>query len=126
MLKFLAENQELVVQLIELFGILLGALLSWAVLQGARLLGIRADDGRVKQALEIARTVTAAAEEWGHRQTKGGGDKPDGSEKLLHAVELAKGMATGALKKWSEDKWAAYIQSQVPELRARLSVPPPT
>lgn len=124
MLKFLAENQGLTIQLLELLGALLGSLLVWAVLRGARLLGLRADDQRVRQAVEIARTVAAAAEEWGHSQVKGGAGKPDGSQKLLHAVELAKQMATGAMKKWGEEQWATYIQSQVPDLRARLSVPP--
>jgi hypothetical protein len=34
-------------------------------------------------------------------------------------------MATGALRQWSAEKWSAFIQAQLPEQRAKLSVPSP-
>jgi hypothetical protein len=125
-MKTLLENPEIAASLAQIvvaaIGVI-GAFLTPLLLRLYSATGAVAGEKEQQLIQQIADQVVHYAEEWAANKIKGG-EVPSGEEKLAVAIDAAKQLATGALTKYADDKWAVAIQAKVPAMRAKLSAPP--
>jgi hypothetical protein len=102
----------------------LGGLITHLLFRLFRRLGVELSEAETKLVLQLRDAGSAYAEEYARAKLKGG-EIVGGEEKRKIAIDIVRELAGGRLKKWSDDKIGAVVESGLPELRARLSVAPP-